>query len=62
MRTLFVSLLAISAIALPAVAQTQSPQHGIRTGNLSITHKMRSPPSLPMRQIGESYESFVVSC
>jgi len=39
MRTLFVSLLAISAIALPAVAQTQSPQHGIRTGNLSITHK-----------------------
>ena len=33
-----------------------------RTVCLSITHKMRSPPSLPMRQIGESYESFVVSC
>jgi hypothetical protein len=33
-----------------------------RPACLSITHKMRSPPSLPMRQIGESYESFVVSC
>ena len=38
MRTLFVSLLAISAIALPAVAQTQSPQHGIRTGNIAFTY------------------------
>jgi hypothetical protein len=35
---------------------------GIRAVWLSITHKMRSLPSLSMSAIGESYESFVVSC
>ena len=38
MRTLLLPLLAISAIALPAAAQTQSPQHGIRTGNIVFTY------------------------
>jgi quinol monooxygenase YgiN len=38
MRTLFLSLLAAGAIALPAAAQTQAPQHGGHTDNIVFTY------------------------
>ncbi len=38
MRTLFLPLLAAGAIALPATAQTQAPQDGIRTGKIAFTY------------------------
>jgi quinol monooxygenase YgiN len=38
MRTLVLSLLAVGAIALPAAAQAQAPQHGIHTGNIVFTY------------------------
>jgi len=38
MRTQFLSLLALGALALPAAAQTQAPQHGIHTGNIVFTY------------------------
>jgi len=38
MRTLFPSLLAAGALALPAAAQTQAPRHGLRTGNIAFTY------------------------
>lgn len=38
MRTLFLPLLAAGSIALAATAQTQAPQHGIRTGNIIFTY------------------------
>ena len=38
MRTLFLSLLAAGAFALPAAAQTQASQHGLRAGNIAFTY------------------------
>jgi quinol monooxygenase YgiN len=38
LRTLFLSLLAAGALALPAAAQTEAPRRGIRTGNVAFTY------------------------
>ena len=38
MRTLFLFLLAAGALALPAAAQTQASQHGLRAGNIAFTY------------------------
>jgi quinol monooxygenase YgiN len=38
MRILVLSLLAVGAIALPAAAHAQAPQHGIHTGNIVFTY------------------------
>jgi ABC-type sugar transport system substrate-binding protein len=38
LRTLLLSLLAASALALPAAAQTQASQHGSHTDNIIFTY------------------------
>ena len=38
MRKLVLSLLAIGAVSFPASAQTQAPQHGLKTGNIIFVY------------------------